>query len=56
MKRPRSGIVGAGFMGSVHARAVRAAGRPAFSDGLRAARLTAAVLQSAASGDWQAVG
>jgi predicted dehydrogenase len=29
---------------------------PAFSDGLRAARLTAAVLQSAASGDWQAVG
>jgi predicted dehydrogenase len=31
-------------------------GLPAFSDGLRAARLTAAVLQSARSGDWQVVG
>jgi predicted dehydrogenase len=31
-------------------------GLPAFSDGLRAARLTAAVLRSAASGDWQVVG
>lgn len=26
MKRPRSGIIGTGFMGAVHARAVRAAG------------------------------
>jgi predicted dehydrogenase len=30
-------------------------GLPAFTDGLRAARLTAAVLESARSGDWQVI-
>jgi predicted dehydrogenase len=91
MKRPRSGIIGTGFMGAVHARAVRAAGGavsavaatsrtraeamgasqvselaaaidgaapdglPAFTDGLRAARLTAAVLESARNGHWQVI-
>jgi hypothetical protein len=30
-------------------------GLPAFTDGLRAARLTAAVLESARNGDWRVI-
>ncbi len=55
--RPRSGIVGAGFIGAVHARAVRAAGgvlaavagRDAESSAAAAARLLAE--RAAASGE-----
>jgi predicted dehydrogenase len=88
--RIRAGIVGVGFMGTVHARAVRRAGGvarytvvpaghpqgyqdcfdafvadtyaalagetpdglPTFADGLRAARITEAVLESSRSRSW----
>lgn len=59
MKRPRSAIIGTGFMGAVRARAVRAAGgvvsAVAASTRTTAEAMAAAVLESARNGDWQVI-
>ncbi|MCW2805793.1 MAG: hypothetical protein JWN06_4010 [Propionibacteriaceae bacterium] len=48
----RAGVIGTGLMGSVHARAIQAAGAPLSMVSGHAATLTAAVVQSAASQVW----